>query len=178
MLCNLSYGKSAPEEINVVIEIAMESNPVKYEIDKDYCIPVVDRFLKVAMYYPCNYGFIPGTLSSDGDPCDVLAITPYPLVIGSLIKMRPIGALVMEDEGGKDEKIVAVPISKIDESYDKINALEDLPASLMQKIHHFFEHYKDIDKGKWVKISGWTDRKGAQELILDSIARAKSVTKS
>ena len=169
----LTTGKNVPEEINVIIEISMDSSPVKYEFDKESGVIFVDRFIPVSMVYPCNYGFVPHTLSGDGDPIDVLVLSPYPVIPGSVIKCRPVGVLLMEDESGEDEKILAVPITKLDISMEKINEAEDLNPALLHKITHFFEHYKDLEKGKWVKILGWGNAKKAKELINEAADRAK-----
>jgi inorganic pyrophosphatase len=155
-----------PEEINVIIEIAMNSNPIKYEIDKDSGLVEVDRFMNVAMNYPCNYGYIPETLAGDGDPLDVLMICQYPLIPGCFIKARPIGVLMMEDESGIDEKIVALPTVKADPFYADINDISHLLDLTKQKIKHFFEHYKDLEKNKWVKVQDWQDAEQAKQLIL------------
>ncbi|OZG32183.1 inorganic diphosphatase [Rickettsia endosymbiont of Culicoides newsteadi] len=162
------------EEINVIIEIPMQSNPVKYEIDKKSGTLFVDRFMQTAMFYPGNYGFIPHTMSEDGDPVDVLVIAHYPVVPGCVIRSRPIGVLMMEDESGLDEKIIAVPSSKLDITFDSIKDLDDLCPMLRQRIVHFFEHYKDIEKGKWVKVIGWENAQKAKGLIDTGISRAKS----
>jgi inorganic pyrophosphatase len=155
-----------PEEINVIIEIAMNSNPIKYEIDKDSGLVEFDRFMNVAMNYPCNYGYIPETLAGDGDPLDVLMICQYPLIPGCFIKARPIGVLMMEDESGIDEKIVALPTLKADPFYADIHDVSGLPDLTKQKIKHFFEHYKDLEKNKWVKVQDWQDAEQAKQLIL------------
>ncbi len=172
-ISKIAIGKKVPEEVNVIIEVPAGVAPVKYEMDKDSGAIVVDRFVQTAMYYPCNYGFIPHTLSLDGDPADVLVITRFPLVSGAVIACRPIGVLLMEDDGGKDEKIIAVPTVKLDPMYANITETSDLPEITVQQIQHFFEHYKDLEKGKWVKIAGWGDSKKAKELILASIEAAK-----
>lgn len=164
-------GKNLPEEVNVVIEVPMGSDPVKYEFDKDSGAIMVDRFVQTAMFYPCNYGFIPGTLSEDGDPVDVLVVANYPVIPGSVIKARPIGVLMMEDESGKDEKILAVPTVKLDPYFENIKSYQDLPEVLIRRISHFFENYKDLEKGKWVKVEGWQDAEVAKELILEGIKR-------
>ncbi len=171
MLLNKLPATNIPDEINVLIEIPMVDNPVKYELDKESGALFVDRFMQTAMFYPCNYGFIPGTLSDDGDPVDVLVISNHPVVPGAIIKSRPIGVLMMEDESGMDEKIIAVPISKVDISFDPIKELEDINPLLKQRIAHFFEHYKDLEKGKWVKITGWEDAKKAKSLITEGAKR-------
>lgn len=174
IISKLSAGKNIPEEINVIIEIPMNSDPIKYEFDKESNAIFVDRFIPVSMIYPCNYGFVPHTLSGDGDPIDVLVICSYPVIPGSVIKCRPVGVLLMEDESGEDEKILAVPISKVDIAMDKINKPEDLGDILLRKIVHFFEHYKDLEKNKWVKVLGWDDDKKAKKLILEAVERSIS----
>lgn len=171
-LTKIPAGKNPPHEINVVIEVPLGGYPVKYEIDKDSCALFVDRFLHTSMVYPCNYGFIPHTLSGDGDPCDVLVVSEIPVVPGCVIACRPIGVLMMNDESGEDEKILAVPISKLNPFYDNIKSYSDLPEILIQKISHFFEHYKDLEKGKWVKVTGWADSEKAQQLIQEAQVRA------
>jgi len=168
----LSCGNNPPEEINVVIEIPAGSHPVKYELDKDSGALLVDRFMQTPMYYPQNYGFIPHTLSDDGDPCDVLVVARSPLLAGSIIKVRPVGVLLMEDESGKDEKIIAVPIDKVDIHYKNIKSYTDLNPACLSSIEHFFTHYKDLEKGKWVKIKGWEDGIKAKSLIIEAIDRA------
>lgn len=169
----IAVGKSAPWDINVVIEVAQGSTPVKYELDKDSGAVFVDRFLGTAMHYPCNYGFIPNTLGGDGDPLDVLVVSPLAVVPASVIRVRPVGVLMMEDEGGMDEKILAVPVSKLTPLYDNIKNYKDLPELLIKQIGHFFEHYKDLEPGKWVKVKEWRDAEGAAVLIKEGIARAK-----
>jgi inorganic pyrophosphatase len=169
----ITVGKSAPWDINVVIEVAQGSSPVKYELDKDSGAVFVDRFLGTAMHYPCNYGFIPNTLGGDGDPLDVLVISPLAVVPGSVIRARPIGVLMMEDEGGMDEKILAVPVSKLTPLYDNYKSYKDVPELLIKQIGHFFEHYKDLEPGKWVKVKEWRDGEGAAALIEEGIARQK-----
>ncbi len=172
-ISKISAGKNPPSNVNVVIEVPMGSLPVKYEMDKDSGALFVDRFLQTPMFYPCNYGFIPQTLSGDGDPADVLVVGQYPLIAGSVIAVRPVGVLLMEDEGGQDEKIVAVPQSKLTSLYDNVKSYNDLPASLIAQIGHFFEHYKDLEKGKWVKVTGWADAAKAEALIMEAVERAK-----
>ena len=171
-LSKLSMGANPPEEINVIIEVPAGADPVKYEFDKESGALFVDRFIQVAMHYPCNYGFIPHTLSDDGDPCDVLVISDFPVVPGSVIKARPIGVLIMEDESGFDEKILAVPTAKLSPYYAEIKSYKDLPEIVSQRISHFFEHYKALEKNKWVKIKGWEDVEKAKSLISESIERA------
>jgi inorganic pyrophosphatase len=166
-------AKTTEGDFNVIIEIPMNSNPVKYEFDKDSGAILVDRFMQVAMSYPCNYGFIPHTLSDDGDPADVLVITQYPIYPGAVIKVRPVGVLIMEDESGMDEKILAVPTSKLDTSFDSIVDINDVEEMLKNRIKHFFEHYKKLEKNKWVKIIGWNDAQKAKDLIEEAIKKAK-----
>ena len=160
-----------PDEINVVIEIPMNDNPVKYEIDKESGAIFVDRFIQVAMFYPCNYGFIPHTLSGDGDPVDVLVLSNYPVIPGAVMKCRPVGVLMMEDESGVDEKIIAVPIDKVDISFSNVKDINDVNNDVKLRIKHFFEHYKDLEKSKWVKILGWEDIKKAKNLIEEGVKR-------
>tara|TARA_B100001179_G_scaffold224533_1_gene203382 strand:+ start:164 stop:700 length:537 start_codon:yes stop_codon:yes gene_type:complete len=174
-LNKIPVGKNPPEEVNVVIEVPSGGHPVKYEMDKDTQCITVDRFLHTPMRYPANYGFIPQTLGDDGDPLDVLVVAQFPLVSGCVIAVRPIGVLEMEDDGGGDEKIVAVPITKLDPYYKDIQEIENLPAILKGQIQHFFEHYKDLEPGKWVKVSGWGDAERARELITKGINSGKSV---
>lgn len=168
----ISIGKDAPNYVNVIIEVPMNSDPVKYEFDKDAGAIFVDRFLGTPMYYPCNYGFVPHTLSDDGDPCDVLVVSDYAIVPGAVISVKPIGVLVMEDEKGMDEKIIAVPAKKLNSQYESISSLQELSEKLINQIKHFFEHYKDLEKGKWVKVKGFEDANKAIDLIKEGIARA------
>lgn len=170
-ISKIGVGINPPEIINVVIEIPAQSEPVKYEVDKATGALFVDRFLSTSMYYPCDYGYIPQTLSEDGDPIDVLVITPIPVNWGSVISCRPVGMLVMTDEAGRDQKILAVPIDKLTSLYKHVQTVEDLPVSLIDKIAHFFLHYKDLEDGKWVKLEGWLGPKEAKEEILDGIKR-------
>ena len=158
-------------DFNVIIEIPMNGSPVKYEFDKDAGAIIVDRFMQVSMSYPCNYGFIPHTLSNDGDPADVLVIAQYPIVPGAIVAVRPVGVLMMEDESGMDEKILAVPISKLDVTFDSVQDINDVSDMLKQRINHFFEHYKKLEKNKWVKIVGWENAEKAKEIIAEAIAR-------
>lgn len=169
----IGAGKNAPEEINVVIEVPMGSDPVKYELDKESGAIMVDRFVQTAMFYPCNYGFIPCTLSKDGDPVDVLVISNYPVVPGAVIKARPIGVLMMEDESGQDEKILAVPTTKLDPYFANIKSYKDLPEIFVSRIKHFFESYKALEKGKWVKVEGWQDVSKAKAIIQEGIEFCK-----
>jgi len=168
-----SFGKNPPNDVNVIIEIPAHSEPVKYEFDKDDNMLVVDRFMGTCMQYPANYGFIPNTLSDDGDPVDVLVVTPHPLRHGCMIRCRPVGVLKMSDESGIDAKLIAVPHEKLSPIYNDIQEATDLPALLLKQIEHFFAHYKDLEKGKWVKIDGWGDKAEAEAEILASIERAK-----
>lgn len=171
-ITKIPTGKNAPKEVNVVIEVPMGADPVKYELDKDSGALYVDRFLTTAMFYPCNYGFVPHTLSGDGDPADVLVVGRVPVSPGAVIASRPIGVLLMEDESGQDEKILAVPTTKLDPYYANINSYKDLPEILLQQISHFFSHYKDLEKGKWVKVLGWEGKEKAEALIQEAVERA------
>jgi inorganic pyrophosphatase len=173
----ISSGLNPPFEVNVIIEVPVGGEPIKYEMDKNAGTLVVDRFLYTAMRYPGNYGFIPHTLSQDGDPCDVLVASTRAIVPGAVMSVRPVGVLLMEDEAGGDEKIIAVPTSKLTQRYDKIKNYSDLPDITLQQIRHFFEHYKDLEPGKWVKVLRWGDAEDAHRLILEAIARAEAATK-
>ncbi|MBF8246514.1 MAG: inorganic diphosphatase [Rickettsia sp.] len=168
MLKNIP-GINKDGSINVLIEIPMNSPPVKYELDKSSSLMFVDRFVQTSMFYPCNYGFIPNSHSKDGDPLDVLVITNFPVITGAVIKSKPIAILIMEDESGVDEKIIAVPTSKIDKSFEEIDDIDSLSNNWKEKITHFFEHYKDLEKGKWVKIKGWKGKSYALDIINNSI---------
>ena len=174
ILDRVSYGDKAPDEVNVIIEIPSHSDPIKYEVDKDTGAMFVDRFMGTAMHYPCNYGYIPQTLSEDGDPADVLVVTPIPVISGAVICVRPLGMLKMSDEAGNDAKILAVPIDKLSHMYSNVKSLHDLPKSLLDSIAHFFDHYKDLEQGKWVKIEGWVDIDEAKQEIISSIERFNS----
>ena len=165
----LTPGKNAPQEVEVIIEISPQQGPVKYEICKDSGRLKVDRFIQTSMMYPCNYGYIPATLCDDGDPCDVLVVSPYDVIPGSIITARPIGMLVMEDEAGIDNKILAVPASDLSKSYDHIQSIKDVDPTLLNRIEHFFQHYKDLDSNKWVKLQGWKDVEDAIAEIQSSI---------
>ena len=169
----ISVGKNPPDDVNVIVEVPVGGHPIKYEMDKEAGALVVDRFLYTAMRYPGNYGFIPHTLSGDGDPCDVLVANTRAIVAGACISVRPVGVLLMEDEAGLDEKIIAVPSSKLTKRYDKVQNYSDLPDITLKQIEHFFEHYKDLEPGKWVKLTGWGDAARAKELIVEAIERAK-----
>jgi inorganic pyrophosphatase len=166
---NIPAGKNAPDDIYVAIEIPANSSPVKYELDKDMGALLVDRFMATPMFYPANYGFIPHTLADDGDALDVLVITPYPVQAGSVIRCRPVGVLNMEDEAGGDAKLVAVPHDKLTTAYAHVQDVTDLPELLRNQIHHFFENYKALEAGKWVKIQGWDNAAAAKKAIVDSI---------
>ena len=173
-LNNVPSGKSLPNDFNVIIEITAHSEPVKYEVDKDSGAIFVDRFMGTAMHYPCNYGYVPQTLSDDGDPCDVLVITPFPLFPGVVVRCRAIGVLKMTDEAGGDAKILAVPVDKILPIYSHWQKPEDLQDLRLQQIQHFFEHYKDLETGKWVKIEGWDGPDAAKEEIVNGVAAYKA----
>ncbi len=164
-------GDKLPGEFNVIIEIPMNADPVKYEVDKDSGCVFVDRFMLAAMHYPCNYGYVPQTISDDGDPVDVLLLTPFPVAVGSVVRSRAIGILHMDDEAGGDAKLLAVPVTKLYPPYRHIEKPEDLPEEELARIKHFFEHYKDLEKGKWVKVKGWDDAKAAEKEILDGAKR-------
>lgn len=170
-LDRVNSGDNIPEEINVIIEIPSHSDPVKYEVDKATGAMFVDRFMNTAMHYPCNYGYVPHTLSEDGDPVDVLVVTPVPLISGSVIQCRPVGILRMEDEAGSDAKVLAVPIHKLCVMYRQTDSVDDLPPMLLSQIAHFFEHYKDLEPNKWVKVEGWAGPQEAKQEILESIER-------
>ncbi|ABN74979.1 inorganic diphosphatase [Actinobacillus pleuropneumoniae] len=170
---NVPAGKELPDDIYVVIEIPANADPIKYEVDKETGTLFVDRFMSTAMFYPANYGYVNHTLSSDGDPVDVLVPTPYPLQPGSVIRCRPVGVLKMTDEAGGDAKVVAVPHTKLSKEYDHIKDVNDLPALLKAQIQHFFESYKALEAGKWVKVEGWGDVNEARQEILESFERAK-----
>lgn len=172
-LDRVSSGIDVPNDINVIIEIPAHSDPVKYEVDKETGAMFVDRFMNTAMHYPCNYGYVPHTLSPDGDPVDVLVVTPVPLIPGSVIRCRPVGVLKMTDESGDDAKVLAVPIDKLCLLYRKATDIEDVSPVLKDQIAHFFEHYKDLDEGKWVRVEGWGGVEEAKKEILASIEMFK-----
>lgn len=169
----ISMGKKVPDEVNVLIENSGNALPVKYELDKDSGALFVDRFVATPMHYPCNYGFVPNTLSEDGDPVDVLVISEFPIQPGAVIPAKLIGVLIMEDEKGMDEKLLAVPTIKMNSEYSHYNELNDIPEVLLNKIKHFFEHYKDLEKGKWVKITGFKDAVEARKVMNEAINRVK-----
>jgi inorganic pyrophosphatase len=170
----LSIGRNPPDEVNVVVEVPVGGEPIKYEMDKAAGTLVVDRFLYTAMRYPGNYGFIPHTLSDDGDPCDVLIANQRGVVPGAVMAVRPVGVLKMQDEAGGDEKIIAVPVSRLTRRYERVHDCSDLPEITLHQIQHFFEHYKDLESGKWVKVLGWGDAVEAKRLIVESMERAKA----
>lgn len=170
---NIPPGKDAPHDIYVVIEIPANNDPIKYEIDKDSDALFVDRFMGTPMFYPANYGYIPNTLSEDGDALDVLVVTPYPVIAGSVIRCRPVGMLSMEDESGLDAKLIAVPHDKLTPMYKDVQEHTDLPELLIKQIEHFFTRYKELEPGKWVKITGWENSEAAKKEILKSIEAAK-----
>ncbi|MBP9721957.1 MAG: inorganic diphosphatase [Gammaproteobacteria bacterium] len=171
MFDKISPGNNVPHEINVIIEIAANQNPIKYEVDKISGAIFVDRFMSTCMHYPCNYGYIPKTLAQDGDPADVLVVTPFPVIPGSVIRSRPIGCLKMSDEAGVDFKILAVPVTKLCTIYDKVGSYLDMPTLLIKQIEHFFTHYKDLEPNKWAKVEGWQDKKVAMQEIMGAIER-------
>lgn len=170
MLKNIEVGYNPPDDINVIIEIPTNNEPVKYEFNKTSEMLVVDRFMSTNMHYPCNYGFIPNTLSDDGDPIDVLVIAPVDLRPGVLINCKPVGVLKMTDESGRDSKIISVPSTKLTKEYETITDINDIPELLLKKIKHFFEHYKDLDPHKWVKVESFQGVKEAKSEILSSIS--------
>lgn len=170
-LMRINSGRDVPNEINVIIEIPMHGEPVKYEVDKESGALFVDRFMTTAMFYPTNYGYVPNTLSEDGDPVDVLVVTPIPLISGAVVRCRPVGMLKMTDESGVDAKILAVPISKLSKMYDAVKSYEDLPRQLLLSLEHFFQHYKDLEEGKWVKVDGWRGPEAARDEIIASVQR-------
>ncbi|MBY7649381.1 MAG: inorganic diphosphatase [Candidatus Liberibacter europaeus] len=174
-LNDISIGLNPPKDVNVFIEIPLGGHPIKYEMDKKSGILVVDRLISTSMLYPGNYGFIPHTLSEDGDPIDVIIYNTDSILPGSIISVRPIGVIKMEDDGGKDEKIFAVPSKHITNLYDAIQSYEDIPNSFLQKVEHFFKHYKDLESGKWAKLDGWEGVGSAHEIILSAINRGGGI---
>jgi inorganic pyrophosphatase len=176
-LHNVTPGANAPDEFNVIIEIPMNADPIKYEVDKETGAMFVDRFMTTAMHYPCNYGYVPQTLSDDGDPVDVLVVTPFPLTPSVVVTCRPIGVLKMEDEAGGDAKLLAVPTSKVLPIYDHWKKPSDINQMRLKAIQHFFEHYKDLEAGKWVKVVGWEGPESARAEVragIEAYARAKA----
>ena len=173
----IAIGKNPPDEVNVIVEVPVGGEPIKYEMDKASGTLVVDRFLYTSMRYPGNYGFIPHTLSDDGDPCDVLIANQRGIVPGAVVAVRPVGVLRMQDEAGGDEKIIAVPTTRLTRRYEKVQSYMDLPDITLKQIEHFFQHYKDLENAKWVKVLGWGDAEEAKGLIRDAIARADAARK-
>jgi len=173
-LDRVSSGRNLPDDFNVIIEIPAHGEPIKYEVDKESGAMFVDRFMSTAMHYPCNYGYIPHTLSEDGDPVDVLVVTPIPLITGVVVRCRPIGMLKMADEAGSDAKLLAVPVDKLCGLYKGVNKPEDMQALLLAQISHFFEHYKDLEDGKWVKVEGWVGVDDARAEILAGVERYRN----
>jgi inorganic pyrophosphatase len=173
-ITKISTGRNPPHDLHAVVEIPVGGVPVKYELDKDSGAMFVDRFLHTAMFYPGNYGFIPHTLSEDGDPLDVLVVGSVPVVPGAVIRCRPIGALLMQDEAGGDEKVLAVPVDDLQPFYSNIRNYNDLPAVLIEQIAHFFQHYKDLERGKWMNVKQWIDASAAERLVVTSIDRART----
>ena len=174
----VTAGRDVPDDVNVIIEIPMNADPVKYEVDKHTGAVFVDRFMSTAMHYPCNYGYVPRTLSGDGDPVDVLVISPFPLITGVVVRCRPVGMLRMKDEAGEDTKLLAVPIDKLTSQYRGIRSPRDLPEARLAAITHFFQHYKDLERGKWVKVKGWVGAAAARKEIQDGVARFRKARKS
>jgi inorganic pyrophosphatase len=168
-LNNVNAGRDVPNDFNVVIEIPMNADPIKYEVDKESGAIFVDRFMGTAMHYPCNYGYVPNTIADDGDPCDVLVITPYALIPGVVVRCRALGVLKMTDEAGGDSKVLAVPVEKILPVYANLQKVEDVPELTLRQIQHFFEHYKDLEKGKWVKVEGWDGPDAAKAEIVNGV---------
>jgi len=167
----VTAGRDVPNDVNVIVEIPMLADPVKYEVDKDTGAVFVDRFMSTSMHYPCNYGYVPRTLSGDGDPVDVLVLSPLPLITGVVVRCRPIGMLRMKDEAGEDTKLLAVPIDKLTSQYRSVRSPRDVPEAQLAAIRHFFEHYKDLERGKWVKVQGWLGAAAAKKEILDGVKR-------
>ena len=167
----VTAGRAVPNDVNVIIEIPMNADPVKYEVDKRTGAVFVDRFMSTAMHYPCNYGYVPRTLSGDGDPVDVLVISPFPLITGVVVRCRPVGMLRMKDEAGEDTKVLAVPVDRLTSQYRGIRSPRDLPGTRLAAITHFFQHYKDLERGKWVKVKGWVGAAAAKREILEGMAR-------
>ena len=170
-LDRVTSGRDIPNDFNVIIEIPMNADPIKYEVDKATGAMFVDRFMSTAMHYPCNYGYIPHTISDDGDPVDVLVLSPVSLITGVVVRCRPVGMLKMKDEAGEDTKLLAVPIDKVFGGYSHIHDIAQVSPHWLERIGHFFEHYKDLEKGKWVKIDGWEGVEAAKQEIMDSVQR-------
>jgi len=176
-LDRVSSGRNLPDDFNVIVEIPMNADPIKYEVDKETGALFVDRFMMTAMHYPCNYGYIPHTISDDGDPVDVLVITPVPVTVGAVIRCRPLGVLKMDDEAGGDAKLLAVPVDKVLPIYKHWSKPEDLQPERLMQIQHFFEHYKDLEPGKWVKVAGWFGPDHARAEIMDGVGRYQKAGK-
>jgi inorganic pyrophosphatase len=174
----IPIGKSPPNDVNVIIEVPVGGEPIKYELDKASGTLFVDRFLYTPMRYPGNYGFVPHTLSADGDPIDVLVCNTRAIVPGAVMNCRPVGVLLMEDDAGGDEKVIAVPSAKITRRYERVHSYADLPQITLDQIRHFFEHYKDLEPGKWVKIKGWGDADEARRMIVEAIDRQRDATRT
>ena len=170
-------GRDIPNDVNVIIEIPMNADPIKYEVDKETGAMFVDRFMATAMHYPCNYGYVPNTLSGDGDPVDVLVLSPVPLITGVVVRCRPVGMLKMSDEAGDDTKVLAVPIDKLSSLYRDITNPRDLPELVLSQIAHFFQHYKDLEAGKWVKIAGWVGPEEAKAEIMGGVEAYRAAVK-
>ena len=175
-LHNVTPGANAPEQFNVIIEIPMNADPIKYEVDKETGAVFVDRFMSTSMHYPCNYGYVPKTLSGDGDPVDVLVLSPVPLITGVVLQCRPIGMLKMSDEAGDDTKLLAVPVDKLTSLYRNITTPRDLPELVLSQIAHFFQHYKDLEPGKWVRIGGWVGPEEAKAEIMAGVAAYRAMS--
>ncbi len=173
-LDRVGYGRDIPNDINVIIEIPMAADPIKYEVDKETGALFVDRFMGTSMHYPCNYGYIPNTIADDGDPVDVLVITPFPVTVGAVVRCRPLGMLNMKDEAGEDAKLLAVPIDKVLPIYSHWKSYKDINSDRLAQIQHFFEHYKDLEKGKWVEVVGWDGPEAAEAEIRGGIHRYDS----
>ncbi len=172
-ISKISPGEDLPTDINVIMEVPLGGEPIKYEVDKDSGAMFVDRFLYTSMRYPCNYGFVPHTLSGDGDPIDVMCLGQRALLPGAVLRARPIGVLIMEDEAGIDEKILAAPHPKLTRYYDNIKTHEDVQDILLERIWHFFDHYKDLEPNKWVNVKEWQSKEVAEKLILEGVENAK-----
>ncbi len=177
-LSNVPAGRDIPNDVNVIIEIPMYGDPIKYEVDKDTGALFVDRFMSTPMRYPVNYGYIPQTLGGDGDPLDMLVVAPFPLMPGTVVRVRTIGYLNMEDDGGEDLKLIGVPVDKLSSIYRTVQSQRDLPPLLLEQIVHFFSHYKDLEPGKWVKIRGWGEAADARKAIIDGVAAYKAAEKT
>ena len=176
-LDRVDSGRDLPNDFNVIIEIPMHAEPIKYEVDKETGAMFVDRFLSTAMRYPCNYGYIPRTLSGDGDPVDVLVVSPMPIIPGAVVRCRPVGMLKMQDEAGDDTKLIAVPIDKLSGLYQQVHSVRDFPQVQLAQIAHFFEHYKDLEHGKWVKLGGWVGPEEAKQEIMSGVENYKAAKK-